>query len=170
MEDEAVLLKEPEIFRNISPDFIRSILGIAKRIYIPAGQVIVKEGDIDDRMYIMMEGTVEVVKTLVISDPDDEQEEERNKVFTRLEARDHAVFGEVALLDASKRTATIKAVTECTLYEIKKDDFLALAEENFELGYRITLNLARIVSTRLRKADEETIKLTTALSFILKEL
>jgi CRP/FNR family transcriptional regulator, cyclic AMP receptor protein len=170
MEDEAVLLKEPEIFRNISPDFIRCILGIAKRIYIPADQVIVKEGDIGDTMYIMMEGTVEVVKTLVISDPDDEQEEERNKVFTRLDARDHAVFGEVALLDASKRTATIKSVTECTLYEIKMDDFLALAEENYELGYRIALNLARIVSTRLRKADEDTIKLTTALSFILKEL
>jgi hypothetical protein len=31
------------------------------------------------------------------------------------------------------------------------------------------LNLARIVSARLRKADEDTIKLTTALSIILKE-
>jgi CRP/FNR family transcriptional regulator, cyclic AMP receptor protein len=170
MEDEALLIREPEVFRNITPDFIRNILGIAKRIQIPAGQVIVKEGDIGDTMYIMMEGTVEVVKTLVISDTDDEQEEEKNKVFTRLDARDHSVFGEVALLDALKRTATIKAVTDCSLYEIKKDDFLALAEENYELGYRIALNLGRIVSARLRKADEETIKLTTALSFILKEL
>jgi CRP/FNR family transcriptional regulator, cyclic AMP receptor protein len=121
-------------------------------------------------MYIMMEGSVEVIKSLVLLGLDDEQEEEKNKVFTRLEAIDHAVFGEIALLDAMKRTATIKAVTECTLYEIRKDDFLALAEDNYELGYRIALNLARIVSARLRKADEETIKLTTALSFILKEL
>ena len=79
-------------------------------------------------------------------------------------------FGEIALLEAMKRTATIKAVSDCTLYEIRKDDFLALAESNFELGYRIALNLARIVSTRLRKADDETIKLTTALSIILKQL
>jgi CRP-like cAMP-binding protein len=68
-----------------------------------------------------------------------------------------------------KRTATIKAVTDCIFYEIKKDDFLRLAREDYKLGYQILLNLARIVSARLRKADEDTIKLTTALSIILKE-
>jgi CRP-like cAMP-binding protein len=169
MDDEASLIREPEVFKNISPDYIRILLNIAKRVTYAAGEVIVKEGDIGDTMYIMMEGMVEVVKSLVLSDLVDEQDEERNKVFMRLDARDHAVFGEIALLDTMKRTATIKALTECSLYEIKKDDFLALAEENHELGYRITLNLARIVSARLRKADEETIKLTTALSIILKE-
>ncbi|MDQ5985536.1 MAG: hypothetical protein CSYNP_01247 [Syntrophus sp. SKADARSKE-3] len=169
MDNEASLIREPEVFKNISPDCIRTVLNIAKRVTYAAGEVIVKEGDIGDTMYIMMEGTVEVVKSLVLSDVVDEQDEEKNKVFTTLNARDHAVFGEIALLDTMKRTATIKALTECSLYEIKKDDFLALAEENYELGYRISLNLARIVSARLRKADEETIKLTTALSIILKE-
>jgi hypothetical protein len=52
----------------------------------------------------------------------------------------------------------------------KPDDFLRLAEEDHEIGYRILLNLARIVSARLRKADEDTIKLTTALSVILHEV
>jgi CRP-like cAMP-binding protein len=170
MDDDAILIREPEDFRNIPPELIRSILSIAKRVHFPAGEIIVKEGDIGETMYIMMEGTVEVIKSLVISDLDDEQDEEKNKVFTRLDARDHAVFGEISLLDAMKRTATIKSVTDCTLYEIKKDDFLVLAENNYELGFRIALNLARIIGARLRKADEETIKLTTALSFILKEL
>ena len=72
--------------------------------------------------------------------------------------------------EAQKRTATIKAVTNCDLYEFSKDDFLQLAEDKYDLGFRILLNMARIVSTRLRKADEETVKLTTALSIILKEL
>ncbi len=170
MDDDAALIREPEVFRNIPPDFIRSIVNIAKRVHYPAGEVIVREGEVGDTMYIIMEGAVEVIKSLVITDLDDEQDEERNKVFTRLDAKDHAVFGEIALLESMKRTATIKTVTECTLYAINKDDFLHLAESNFELGFRIALNLARIVSTRLRKADEETIKLTTALSFILKEL
>ena len=46
---------------------------------------------------------------------------------------------------------------------------MKLTDANQKLGYRILLNLARIVSTRLRKADEDTIKLTTALSIILQE-
>ena len=68
-----------------------------------------------------------------------------------------------------RRTATIKTVTKCRFYEIKRKSFLSLTEADHELGYRIFLNLARIVSTRLRKADEDTIKLTTALSIILRE-
>jgi CRP/FNR family transcriptional regulator, cyclic AMP receptor protein len=169
MSDEETLLKEPEIFKNLSPDQIREILGIARRVSFDAGSIIMKEGDIGATMYIMMAGTVEVVKSLVLGDFDDEQDTVNNKVFTRLDASDHAVFGEISLLEAQKRTATIRAVTDCTLYEIQKDDFLKLAEGDCALGFRILLNLARIVSTRLRQADEETVKLTTALSIILKE-
>ncbi|MBP8980188.1 MAG: cyclic nucleotide-binding domain-containing protein [Syntrophobacterales bacterium] len=170
MEDKELLLKEPEIFRNLTPDQIREIIGIARRVSFPAGSIIMKEGEIGDTMYIMMEGTVEVVKSLVLGDFDDDQEAAAgSKVFTRLDASEHAVFGEIALLEAQKRTATIKAVTDCQLYEIRKDDFLDLAERDCALGFRILLNLARIVSTRLRKSDEETVKLTTALSIILKE-
>ncbi|HAJ26469.1 MAG TPA: hypothetical protein DCG53_04365 [Syntrophus sp. (in: bacteria)] len=170
MQDEATLLQEPEIFRDLSSEQISEVIGIARRVSFSAGAIIMKEGDIGDTMYIMMEGTVEVVKSLILGDFDDEQETANNKVFTRLDASDHAVFGEIALLEAQRRTATIKAVTDCTLYEIRKDDFLNLAESDCALGYRILLNLARIVSTRLRKSDEETVKLTTALSIILKEL
>ena len=72
-------------------------------------------------------------------------------------------------LETMRRTATIKTATKCRFYEIKKDDFLNLAETDHEPGFRILLNLARIVSARLRKADEDTIKLTTALSIILRE-
>ncbi|MFA5180303.1 MAG: cyclic nucleotide-binding domain-containing protein [Syntrophales bacterium] len=170
MQDEATLLREPEIFRDLSPDQIREIIGIARRVSFPAGAIVMKEGDIGDTMYIMMEGTVEVVKSLILGDFDDEQDSANNKVFTRLDAHDHAVFGEIALLEAQRRTATIKAITDCTLYEIRKDEFLNLAEGDCALGFRILLNLARIVSTRLRKSDEETVKLTTALSIILKEV
>jgi CRP/FNR family transcriptional regulator, cyclic AMP receptor protein len=120
-------------------------------------------------MYIIQDGTVEVVKNLILENMD-EDDADRGKVFTHLSAADHAVFGEIALLEESKRTATIRALTDCVFYEIGKDDFLLLAEKDFELGYRVLLNLSRIVSARLRKADEDTIKLTTALSIILKEV
>jgi CRP/FNR family transcriptional regulator, cyclic AMP receptor protein len=127
-----------------------------------------REGEEGDTMYIILEGTVEVVKSLVMEDPDEEADE-KNKVFTRLDASGHAVFGEIALLETMKRTATIKTVTKCRFYEIRKVDFLNLAEADHELGYQILLNLTRIPSARLRKTDEDTIKLITALSIILRE-
>jgi len=168
MEQEIALLRETELFRDLTGEQIVKILKISRQVTFSEGKVIMREGEEGDTMYIILEGTVEVVKSLVMGDPDEEVDE-KNKVFTRLDASVHAVFGEIALLETMKRTATIKTVTKCRFYEIKRGDFLRLADANLALGYRIILNLARIVSARLRKADEDTIKLTTALSIILRE-
>lgn len=170
MKESIDLLKETALFKNLTPTEIDEILKIARKVKFAEGDVVMKEGDFGDTLYIIEKGTVEVAKCLTMEGMDDNDGAvEANKVFTRLDASQHAVFGEIALLEDTKRTATIRAVTDCVLLEIRKDDFLQLAEKDNKLGYRILLNLAGIVSARLRKADEDTIKLTTALSIILKE-
>jgi CRP/FNR family cyclic AMP-dependent transcriptional regulator len=168
MEQEIALLRETELFRDLTDMQIAKILEISKKVIFSDGRNIMREGDDGDTMYVILEGTVEVVKSLVIGEPDEETDG-KNKVFTRLDASVNAVFGEVGLFDAMKRTATIKTVTKCRFLEIKRGDFLRLADEDHDMGYRIFFNLAKIVSARLRKADEDTIKLTTALSIILRE-
>jgi CRP-like cAMP-binding protein len=170
MEESIALLKETALFKNLTPTEIDKILKVAREVKFAQDDVVMKEGDFGDTLYIIEKGTVEVAKCLTMEGMDDDDSAMGdNKVFTRLDASQHAVFGEIALLEDTKRTATIRAVTDCVLLEIRKDDFLQLAEKDNQLGYRILLNLARIVSARLRKADEDTIKLTTALSIILKE-
>jgi CRP-like cAMP-binding protein len=168
-KDSISFLQEPELFRDLEPEQIRELIDISRRVTFPAGSTIMREGEEGDTLYIILGGTVEVVKSLVLPGMDEDDGPDRSKVFTRLSADDHAVFGEIALLEKQRRTATITALTDCVLYEIRKDDFLGLAEKDTALGYRVALNLARIVSARLRKADEDTIKLTTALSIILKQ-
>ena len=64
-------------------------------------------------------------------------------------------------------TATVAALTDCVLLEITRSDFLRLGEENPQIGYKITRNITGLLCSRLRKADEDTIKLTTALSLAL---
>jgi len=107
-------------------------------------------------MYIMEEGMVEVSKTLVLV-KGQEKAKDRDKVLTKLSAENHAIFGEVALFEQGKRTATVVALTDCLLLEISRADFLRLAEENPRVGYKITRNIARLLCSRLRKADEDTI-------------
>jgi CRP-like cAMP-binding protein len=170
MEKIIDLLKETALFKNLTPSDIGKVLAIAREVKFSRDELIMKEGDFGDTLYIIRKGEVEVTKRLTLEGLDEEDDTaQKNKVFTRLDASQHAVFGEIALLDDTKRTATIRAVTDCVFYEINKDDFLRLAEEDNQLGYRIILNLAKIVSVRLRKANEDTIKLTTALSIVLKE-
>ena len=166
-ENNISFLQETELFRDLSKVQIGKVLDICRLVTFAEDEVIAAEGEEGDTMYIILEGIVEVVKSLIIHDLDEERE--KSKVFTKLSAEDHAVFGEIALLEKSKRTATIRALTNCRLYEIKRDDFLGLTGADHELGYPIFMNLARIVSARLRKADEDTVKLTTVLSIVLKE-
>ena len=171
MEKDILLLQKTDLFKNLTAEQIKTLLGICRKVTFPENEFIMKEGDMGNSLYIILEGTVELIKSLVLSDmnEDDSQEAVKNKVFTKIDERSHAVFGEIALLEECKRTATIRANTDCILYEIKKDDFLQLVETNCNLGCKILLNLARIVSARLRKADEDTIKLTTVLSIVLRE-
>lgn len=165
MEEEK-LLKQTFILRDLDEEELRRFLMIARRIEVPKGRVILREGDPGDTMYILEKGTVDVSKTLVIQ-PKGEEPSGRDKILSKLSGEDRAVFGEVALFEQSKRTATVTAVTDCTLLEISKGDFVGLAAENPRLGYKIARNIAELLCSRLRKTGEDVIKLTTALSIAL---
>ena len=165
--NEEKFLKDIPFLRDLGEEDLQQILKIVCRVRFPAGKTILQEGEIGQTMYMVEEGEVEISKRLVMT-PGLEERKNRDKILTKLSVQDHAVFGEVALFEEGKRTATVTAVTECVLLEIAKADFLKLAEENPRLGYRVTHNITRMLCARLRKADEDTIKLTTALSIALR--
>lgn len=168
MEEIGSHLRNTALFEGLTPEQIRKMMAISTKVTFRRDDVIMQEGQSGDAMYVILDGTVQVVKRLTQKGMADDGDE-KSKVFTRLDAGQHAVFGEIALLDNSERTATVTAVTDCTLCEIRKDDFLQLAESDYALGYRVLLNLARIVSSRLRKVNEDMVKLTTVLTLVLKE-
>lgn len=165
MEGKKFLRTIP-ILQDLDEEEIHQLLKITRPIRYPKGTVILKEGETGESMYIIEEGMVEVSKALVMR-WGREDYQDRDKILTKLSAEDHAIFGEVALFEENRRTATVVALTDSLLLEIAKADFLRLAAENPRIGYKITRNIAQLLCSRLRKADEDTIKLTTALSIAL---
>ncbi len=164
--EEIQFLKAVPMLRDLDEEELRQFLKIARRTRFPRGSAILTEGQTGETMYIIEEGTVEISKTLVLI-KGQESARDRDKVLTKLSAENHAIFGEVALFEQSQRTATVTALTDCLLLEISKADFMRLAEENPRVGYKITRSITQLLCSRLRKADEDTIKLTTALSMAL---
>ena len=79
----------------------------------PAGSEIFRQGDAGSEMYGVVQGTVE----LRVGDA----------VVRTLEADD--VFGEMALIDASPRSATAVATTDTVLAVIDQHRFLFLVQE-----------------------------------------
>ena len=164
--DDVSFCKKISIFSDLTDQEIRKIMGIMKEVRFPQESSIIQEGEVGVSMYVIRDGSVEVSKTLAMK-IGNEGFEEKEKILQRLSAHDHDVFGEVVLLEDNIRTASVTAITDCTLWRIEKNDFQKLTDEDPRLGFKVIKNIARLVCTRLRKADEDTVKLTTALSIAL---
>jgi CRP-like cAMP-binding protein len=163
-------MSEPEcfgkiyIFQDLEGDDLRSLVDLAASRHMAAGEVIIREGESGDSMFIMCEGEVEITKRLTLA-LDEEVPKER--VMIRLKAEDGVSFGEMALLENESRSATVTAVTDCHVLEMSRQDFLEFLEQRPMTGCKILLRLAQLLSQRLRKSDQNVVKLTTALAIAL---
>ncbi|MBO9638510.1 MAG: cyclic nucleotide-binding domain-containing protein, partial [Siphonobacter aquaeclarae] len=60
------------------------------------------------------------------------------------------LFGELALLDAEPRSATVTALSDATLFRLNQDDFYDLMEERPE----VLRNIMRVLCGRIRKQND----------------
>lgn len=135
----------------------------------PAAKTIFKEGDPGGEIYFLIKGEVEISQALTLSMSKSKVYDSRDKSIITLNGEKGPVFGEVAIFgNEESRTATVTSLTECRMGVLAKNDFFEILVTNHELGYKIMLNLTRIVCGRLIVANKNVLKLTTALSLILE--
>ncbi|MDY6850755.1 MAG: cyclic nucleotide-binding domain-containing protein [Thermodesulfobacteriota bacterium] len=159
-------LKRIYIFQDLTSREIDLVTRIITPHKFSAGEIVMEEGVVGDSMYIIAEGEVQVYKALTMKFGDDDFRE-TEKTLSVLRADDYVVIGEMSLITEEERSATITALTGATLYRINREDFLELGRSNPELGFKVTLRLAELVSKRLKKSDDDIVRLTTALSISL---
>ncbi len=99
-------------------------------VYQPKNAVIMREGEAGIFMYVVIDGAVRIV----VND---------NVIEV---VRPGGVFGEMALVDQSKRAATAAAATDCNLLAINRNDFMRLIRTNPAFG----VSLLRALASRLR--------------------
>jgi CRP-like cAMP-binding protein len=93
-----------------------------------------------------------------------------DKAFIKLKHTDFAFFGEMAICgEGEVRSATVTAETECILGELYAEHILNLVTSHPEFGMRFFQNLSVVLANRLRKANRDILKLTTALTLALEE-
>ena len=105
--------------------------------------IIFKEGDIEDTMYFIKNGKVEISKQL----DDDKQ------VIALLGPNDF--FGEMALLSKNPRSATATALKDTTAIVFNRSQFLGLLKTKGE----IALKIIDVLILRLREANDTIKKL-----------
>jgi len=161
-------VKNSLIFSSLDDGEIAEVLNITREKNFSEGDAIMHEGEEGDTMYIVVDGEVEISKSLTMKfgDHDFRMAE---KVLRRFRPEDHVIFGEIALIGQDNRSASIVARTDCILLEIKRDDFIGLIEGKPELGVKILMKLSELLVNRLRQSSQDIIRLTTALSIALSK-
>ena len=132
------LSERVKAFQGLTPAEITDLLGSSEKCSFEPDSYIVKEGNIGNHMYIILNGEAIVTK----SGRDGEVE------LARLSSADS--FGEMALADNEARSASVVADTDCVLVRINDQ----IINSRPEIGLKVYRNIARVVSARLRAADE----------------
>jgi CRP/FNR family cyclic AMP-dependent transcriptional regulator len=158
------LYKKISLFQALNDQEIKQVLQVAVPRTFAGGAVIIREGEAGDSMFIMCRGEVEITKRLgLVLDEDTPNE----RIIIRLKAEEGVCFGEMSLLEKEPRSATVTALTDCLLMEIGREELLKLLRENSDMGCKILLSLAQLLSKYLRKTNQDMVKLTTAMAIAL---
>ena len=165
MSEELQILSKVRVLEGVSEPGLKQILAIARERKFSPGQAVISEGETGNSIFIIKQGEVEI--SMAISLPLSQRE--REKVLVHLGPG--SLFGEVAFVfGQEQRSATVSARSEVLLWEVSSPDFDRVAAENPRDGMVIFKNIAKIVSERLRKANQDVAKLTTVLSVVLSKV
>ncbi|HSM37774.1 MAG TPA: cyclic nucleotide-binding domain-containing protein [Candidatus Limnocylindrales bacterium] len=121
MDFEAQLSQVP-LLADLDPKVRRRLSEQGKRRTYAAGEFVVREGEPASALYIMLRGRVSV----------EHDRDGQAEVLTEIVP--YAFFGEVALLDNTHRTASVRAVEETECLLLLAWEFTALVKENPELA------------------------------------
>ena len=131
-------LQNTSLFRSLKPLEIKFVDGLMhERRFLP-DEIVFDEGEEGQALYLVMSGRVQISRA----------HSRGRQIVGELGAG--SVFGDLALLDNSPRSATVRALDACELAVFFRDDFLALMETDAVIGYKISLALARHIGQRLR--------------------
>lgn len=108
------------------------------------GEVIVRQGESGDCMFVIQAGQVEVIR---------DNEQQRGVRLAVLHETDF--FGEMALFDREVRSATVRALGDAQVLTVDKKSFLRRVHEDPSLAFRILQQM----SHRIRELDAELTRL-----------
>ncbi|OLF55668.1 cyclic nucleotide-binding domain-containing protein [Pseudomonas chlororaphis] len=130
------------LFDQLLPADFNAAAGYFSISSIAQGQAIFREGDAGSFMCIIHSGQVAVQKT-----------NGEGQCVTIATLRSGRAFGEMAVLDGERRSATCVAASDCRLLNLGKDSLEKMLNDAPKIAAKIIRALAVSLSKRLRMAD-----------------
>jgi len=140
-------LQRSRLFEGLIPEEIDMLAELTQKKTYQPGEVVFEQGDIGDSLFLLVEGQVDVVQ---------KRQDDSEHVIALLEAP--AFFGEMSLIDKEYRSATIRAKTEAVLLSLTNENLHSFARA-YKNGFTlVVINIARVLSSRLREMNQKLIE------------
>lgn len=133
------------IFSNLNPFEAEALLEISSVRAFSEGQNIFEQGTEGDSLFVILKGTVEILKKVG-----------QEKPAVVAEFGSGAAFGEMTLItdSQSERTASARAKERVKVLIISKYDFQKLIHFGSIIAYKVAFNISKLLSLRLIQADQ----------------
>jgi CRP/FNR family cyclic AMP-dependent transcriptional regulator len=122
-------LKRVPLFEGLSKKELTELARVTEDLEVPAGQVLCKEGDTGQEFFVIVDGNTEITS--------------KGKPVAARGGGDFV--GEIALLEDTKRTATVTAQTPLRVFVLTRQDFRHLVRNNPSVEQKVMRALARRV-------------------------
>ncbi len=125
--EKVLFLKSVDLFSQMPGEDLAQVAQIAQELYFEQGHQIIKQGDIGDCLYLIIEGEVKVVAG--------------EKEVACLGEKE--CVGEMSLLDSEPRSASVLASTDVMLLKIEQEDFYDMISERPEIAQGVITILTK---------------------------
>ena len=142
-------LKKFPLLKNLTDNDLNKLNEYVTEVTFEENEDIIKEGEIGDTLYLLIEGKVDVIKTTIFDD---------EFICASLDSSMHCLFGEMAVIDNDKRSATIKAKTKCVTLSLNRENFTKFCDEHPKAGIEL-LKMMNINIVRNLRIENDNLKL-----------
>ena len=136
------ILCESPLFDNLLTTELTMLADLFSIRGFSDGEIVFNEGDVGDSMYVIAEGTVEILR----KSPDGDFQ-------SIAELHGPQFFGEMSLIDKEYRSARVRARGNARLLQLSNEN-LHIFAKNYRNGFTwVVVNIARVLSARLRETN-----------------
>lgn len=133
------------IFRDMTLDERAQVLGMLETQRFEKGKVILREGEKNQSLWILVHGRCEVIKSA---------KKGAEQQLAALEPG--AVFGEMSFFESAPHSASIRALTEVEVMRLSRENYERLRAEQSPSACKIAASVISVIAQRLRRMDEWT--------------
>jgi len=137
------ILKKIPMFKDLSDKELTIIAKIIRPMTFEYGDIVITEGEKGDALFIIMEGSVELLRT-----------SEQGATISLGILTEGSYFGELSLFDDNLRSATAKALEFTLFFTITREDFIALFTKQQRIKNIIYKNTIIETFNRFREVSE----------------